>query len=612
MRSIALPAALLLAHPLACMAQSSPPQNRLDEVVVTANRVSRSADATLASVDVIVREDIARSGARSAADVLEGLSGVDLARNGGDGKSTSLFLRGTESDHVLVLIDGIRIGSATTGSAALQDIPASLIDRIEVVRGPRSSLYGSEAIGGVVQIFTRRGADGGFRPHAHLGAGNHHAFEIGAGARSGTDRGWLAVDASTRYTSGENACNGRPSPGGAGCFNFDFDHDGFRQNAASLSGGLALGDSGQVTAHWLETRGDNEFDGSTVNRAHTRQQSLGASAELRPAEGWRSRLSLGQSRDESDNYLDGDFRSRFDTRRDQIGWLNELALGDAQALTLGADWSRDRVAGTTAYAEDARSNVGVFGQWQLEQDAHRVDTSLRHDDNQQFGRRNTGNIAWGYLFPGQVRVTAAYGTAYKAPTFNELYFPNFGNPELRPERSRSVELGLAGGDSLRWRLAAYQTRISDLIAYDAALQAPDNIDRARIRGIELRADTRLAAWSLAGSLDWLDPRHLGSGANHGHLLPRRSRTHLRVDAGRDFGATRLDLTWRAAGPRYDDLANTRRLGGYATLDLALAHALDPAWTFKASLTNLFDKDYATAAFYNPPGRGLFFSIHYQL
>ena len=209
-----------------------------------------------------------------------------------------------------------------------------------------------------------------------------------------------------------------------------------------------------------------------------------------------------------------------------------------------------------------------------------------------------------------MRLTATYGTAYKAPSFNELYFPRFGNPDLRPERARSAEVGLAGGERMRWHLSAYQTHISDLIAYDASIGAPDNIDRARIRGLELRLDTGLAAWRLAGSLDWLDPRHRGQGALHGNLLPRRSRAHLRLDAGRDFGATRLDLNWRAAGHRYDDLANTRRLGGYATLDLTLSQALDPAWRLKASLTNLFDKDYATAAFYNPPGRGLFFSLHY--
>ena len=609
MQSHLLRAALLLAFPAVACGQTPIP--RLESTIVTANRGARSADATLAPVSMIESEQIERSQAGSAAELLRGLPGVSIANNGGAGKTTSVFLRGTESDHVLVLIDGVRIGSATTGAAALQDFPAELIERVEVVRGPRSSLYGSEAMGGVIQIFTRRGSEG-VQPRLTIGAGSRNRFDSSVGVSLGGLQAWLNLDAGTRYTSGINACTGKPSPGGAGCFTVEPDRDGYRRRNASVAGGWRFGATTEIDAHWLETRGDNEFDGSFTNRSRSRQQVLGAKLRTSPLEPWAITLALGRSRDESEKYRDGVFGSRFDTRRDSASWQNDVALGDSHLLTLGADWLRDNVDGTTAYGEDSRDNTGVFGQYQARLGSHDVEVSLRRDDNQQFGEHTTGGIAWGYALSGALRLTAAYGTAYKAPTFNELYFPGFGNPTLEPERSRSVELGLAGGEgALRWSFNLFQTRISELIAFDAAVGAPGNVSSARIRGAEAGASWLREHWQARVSASLLDPKHLGNDANRGNVLPRRARQALRVDLDRQLGDTRLGLTLLAAGKRYDDLANTRRLGGYTTVDLRAEHRLGHGWRVLATLSNLFDKDYQTAAFFNQPGRSLFVSLRYQ-
>lgn len=604
-----LRAALLLALPAAAHAQAQAP-TVLDTTIVTANRSARTVDATLAAVSVIDRAQIERSQAGSAAALLQGLPGISIANNGGPGKNTSVFLRGTESDHVLVLVDGVKIGSATSGSAALQDIPAELIDRIEVVRGPRSSLYGSEAIGGVIQIFTRR-ERGAPKPRVAVGVGSRGSHDSHAGLSLGSEDAWFNLDAGTAYTSGINSCTGKPSPRGAGCFTIEPDRDGYRRRDASLSGGWRMAPGTELDAHWLETRSVNDFDGSFVNQAESRQQVLGARLRTAPTEYWTLSVAIGRSRDESDNFRDNVFATRFDTRRDSASWQNDLALGDAHLLTVGVDWLKDTVDSTNNYAEDSRDNTGVFAQFQSRLGGHDLEFSLRRDDNQQFGGRNTGGVAWGYLLPGAVRMTAAYGTAFKAPTFNELYFPGFGNPDLVPERSRSVELGLSGHLGLDWNLSLFQTRVSDLIAFDAAVAAPGNVDTARIRGIEAGAAWATAAWQASASASLIDPRHLGSGPNHGNLLPRRAKQTLRVDLDRKLGDARLGLTWLAAGKRYDDLANTRELGGYGTLDLRAERDLGAGWRIVATLSNLFDKDYHTAAFFNQPGRSLFVTLRYH-
>lgn len=583
----------------------------LAPVVVTASRTAETADETLASVTVITREDIERTQALSVEEVLRGLAGISIANNGGLGKNTSLFLRGTESDHVLVLIDGIKVGSATLGQAAFQDFPLEQIERIEVVRGPRSSLYGSEAIGGVIQIFTRRGG-GPIRPYFSAGAGTHSTSSLVAGLQGGGERSWFHLGLSNLDTQGFNACTGKPFPGGAGCFTIEPDADGYRNRAGSLRLGHRFDNGAEVDFHALRAKGQNEFDGTFVNESESVQQVIGGRLKFSPLSRWQVSLSAGQSRDESDNLLNGAFRSRFDTRRDLFSLQNDFALGANQLATIGFDHQNDRVDSTTAFPVTSRRNEGFFAQYLARLGALDLQASLRHDDNEQFGGETTGSAAWGYELIKGLRFTASYGTAFKAPTFNELFFPGFGNPNLQPEESRSVEVGLEGiGRAWRWSLHAYQTQVDNLIAFDAATFLPQNIDEARLRGIEGIANGTVAGWRIAAHATLLDPENRSSGPNRGKVLPRRAEQSFRLEVDRDIGRATLGATVVAEGRRFDDLANTRRLGSYATVDLRAEYRPHKDWAVQLKVGNVLDKDYETAAFFPQDGTNVFVTLRYR-
>ncbi|MCB1905057.1 MAG: TonB-dependent vitamin B12 receptor [Gammaproteobacteria bacterium] len=599
---------LLSAVPWLMLGASGVCAVELNPVVVTATRTAVTADDTLASVSVITRDDIERQQAQSVEELLRGLPGVSVTRNGGLGKVATIFLRGSESDQVLVLIDGIKVGSASIGATAFHDLPVHQIERIEIVRGPRSSLYGSEAIGGVIQIFTRKGG-GEIKPNFSLGGGSHDTIEATAGISGGGERGWFNINLSGLDTDGFNSCDGEP--GVAGCFTTEPDRDGYRNESGSLRAGYRFENGVEFDAHALRSSADSDFDGGFQNESETAQQVLGASLSFSPIDLWRISLTAGQSRDESDYYKDGAFVSRFDTKRDTLTLQNDLTISDDHMITLGGDYQEDQVD-TTAYRADSRDNTGLFAQYQGTLAEHDLQLSLRNDDNEQFGDRTTGSAAWGYRLSDGLRLSLSYGTAFKAPTFNELYFPFFGNLDLQPEESESVELGLYGQSFLGgWSVNIYETTIEDMIAYDANSGLAANIDKARIRGLEATLTTSVSDWDLNASLTLLDPENRSVGANDGNQLPRRAKRGFRLDADRRFGQFALGATLHAEGKRFDDLGNTREIGGYATLDLRAEYSFAPDWRLQLRIENLFDENYETASFYNQPGTSAFLTLRYQ-
>ncbi|MGH8474469.1 MAG: TonB-dependent vitamin B12 receptor [Methylococcales bacterium] len=598
-------AALLLLDPFPSISVE------LDPVIVTATRTPRTADDTLASVSVIDREDIERQQAQSVQDLLRGLPGVGIANNGGLGKATSVFLRGTESDHVLVLIDGVKAGSASLGTTQFQNIPVEQIERIEVVRGPRSSLYGSEAIGGVIQIFTRKGG-GGLKPFFSIGGGSFRTFNASAGISGGGEQGWFNLSGSGLDTAGFNACNGKPSPGGAGCFTLEPDKDGFRNLSGSLRAGYHFENGLDVDAHALVASGKTKFDGTFVNESESLQGVFGGTLRYSPFEIWDITLTAGRSLDESDNFLNRTFQTRFDTARDSLFFQNDVSIAEDHLLTLGFDYQADRVDSTTAFTVRSRDNKGLFAQYQGSYASHDLQLSIRRDDNEQFGVRTTGGAAWAYELSEGLRFSASFGTAFKAPTFNELYFPGFGNPGLGPETSRSLEFGLIGKDSWgNWSLNVYETHVDDLIAFDSSRFAPANIDQALIRGLEATLNLRIVGWNLNTNLTLLDPENRSGGSNHGNVLPRRAEQSFRVDADRRFGDFQVGATIQGEGRRFDDLGNTRRLGGYSVVDLRGEYIFSKEWRLQARIVNLLDKNYETAAFFNQQRRSWFLTLRYE-
>ena len=616
--------AIALALPAVASAQLAPLQATadLDQVVVTATRTAAPVADSLFPVQVIDRDAIERSQARSLPDLLRGRAGIDLGNQGGFGKLSTLFLRGTESDQVLVLVDGVRIGSATAGLVSFQDIPVDQIDRIEIVRGPRSSLYGSEAVGGVIQIFTRHD-QGGFAPRFRVGIGSHNLREASAGFGGGNERGWYGADVAWQRTDGINACRGRgpdfsiPFDFGAGCYVDEPDRDGYRNASLNLRGGIDLGETVKLEAHALRAEAFNEYDGSIYggNEADNVQQALSAKLAWTPSQRATVTAQVGRSDDESDNTFNDHAGSKthvgnFDTHRYTASLQGDFSVAEGQVLSAGADWQRDRIDSNTAFAVDRRDNTGVYVEYQGRFGAQLLQASLRNDDNEQFGQHATGSLGWGLEFGQGFKLTASYGTAFKAPTFNDLYYPFYSNPDLKPETSRSANIGISQhAQNWNWTLDAYETRVDDLISYDAAIFLPNNIDKARIRGVEFTVDTTLAGWDLGAQLSHTDPRNR-SGFNDGNWLPRRARDTGRIDLDRAFGAFRVGATLNGSGPRYDDAANSMRLGGFATTDLRFEYAFDSDWTLQARATNVFDRHYETVAWYNQPGREFGLSLRY--
>lgn len=594
----------------------------LDDVIVTANRSETSAAASIVPAQSITRAQIERSQARSLPELLRGRAGIDIVNQGGAGKLGTLFLRGTGSGQTLILLDGVRIGAATTGMAALQDIPLDLIERIEIVRGPRSSLYGSEAIGGVIQLFTRRDT-GAPALQARIGIGSHRLRDGRVGIGGALERGWFGAGLAWRDGDGIDACRGRPpdlddpADFGAGCLVDQADRDGYRNASLNLRGGLHLTDALTLEASVLRSDAGNAYDGNAFggNQADLTQQTLGGKLIWTPAPGRRITAMVGRADDRSSNdYRDGGRRthvSDFDNRRDTASLQGDFDLGARHLLSAGLDWQRDAIDSNIDYPVRSRRNGAVFTEYRGDFGAHRLQLAVRHDDDSQFGGHLTGSLGWAWSPTPGWQLRASHGTGFRAPTFNDLYFPFYGNPKLKPETSRSFDLGVSLEHG-RWRLAldAYQTRIDDMIGYDALSQAPANLDRARIRGIEVAASATVGGWALAVQLSHLDPRNRSAGARFDNWLPRRARNGGRLDIDRRHGRFRFGATLSASGERHDDADNLHRLPGHALFALRAEYAIGPQWSLLARVDNVFDRRYETAWWYNQPGREYGLDLRY--
>lgn len=604
----------LLASSLCARAAGTDDAGVQDPVVVTATRTAITVDGALSSVSVITRDDIDRLQPVSLADLLTGLPGVTFAQAGGLGQQTSLFLRGTNSSHTLLLVDGVRVGSVSAGLPAFEQIPVDQIERIEIVRGPRSSLYGADAIGGVIQIFTRHGRrDGRLAPSMRLTTGNRGTVDGQLGLSGGDRHAWYNLSLGGHYTRGINACRNGAGTVFAGCLVNEPDRDAYRNYNALANGGYRWDNDAELAATYLRSRNYVEFDGAPYgNQALNIQQVAGARLSFGPLAFWRVTLQAGQNLDKSTTYDNGSFVRYADSRRNQASWQNDLTLAEDQLLSLGVDHQREHLDSDTGYLTSQRGDTGVFAQYQAGFGRQEIQLSARHDHNQQFGNHNTGAAAWGYHFDDGLRFSASYGTAFHAPTFNDLYYPyGNGNPELKPEQSRSAELGLAQQQHRwNWALNAYETRIDQLIALDSDYY-PMNISKARIRGLEGQLGLNLGGWRWQGYLTVQKPENDDGGVDDGRWLPRRPQRTARIDLDRRIGAMSFGATWNVSGKRYDDAANLHRLGGYATTDLRASYAFAPGWTLEGRLANAFDRRYETVYYFNQPGRSWYLTLRYS-
>jgi len=588
----------------------------LPGVVVTATRAETLQNELAAGATVYTRQDIERLQVKTLPDLFKGTLGVDIAQSGGYGQTTDLFLRGTNPGHVLVLIDGIKVGSVTTGTMPYELIPIDQIERVEIVRGPQSSLYGSEAIGGVIQIFTRKGSHGDDKPHVSLqaGGGSYDTAHTAGTVSGNLGRNWYNLGVSHIDSAGFNAKQ-----------HSDPDRDGYENTGVNARFGHRFANAAEIEGFFLRSQGTNQYDSSFGgNNSAFINQVFGLTGQMDVRKNWHTLLRLGRSTDDLDTFFpDGSFESRYNTTRWNASWLNQVRLSDAHQLTVGADYRLDEVAsgdldtyspGFNTYSQKSRYDAGLFSELHSRVlERHFLNASVRGDKNEAFGDYVTGNVGWRYNSAIGINPFASFGNAFKAPTFNELYWPNTGfgggNPHLKPEESQSVEVGVSGvHKQVQWELRAYHTDVDQLISG----WPPVNINKARIEGIEAQLVTDFLGWHHKLNLNVLDPVDVATGLR----LQRRADKSLSFDLSRSIGVFDVGAAVLAQGDRPDIDYNTYpyqrvSLHGFVTVDLRAAWHINKNWLLSGKLNNLLDENYQTVNGYNTPDRNFFVSIHYN-
>lgn len=565
----------------------------LDPVEVTATRSELAIKKTLASVTLITREDIEKSQAPSVPELLSLQAGLDITRAGGAGSNVSIFTRGSNSNHTLILIDGVRVNTAVQGSFDLGHLPVAMVERIEIVRGPRAALWGSDAIGGVIQIFTRDP-----QQFVELRAGSYGRAELDVGFGVGdADNNFGAVIGYGRLR-GFSATN-------PAAYGFNPDDDGYNNRHLLLRGQASLGGQ-HLSAFALATNANIEFD---QGETHQEDHQIGLSLAGDLNEQWQHSLSLSQS---YENLETPAYGSVYGSRRLALDWVNTITASEHNRFNLGVNWSNEKgrsIDYDVTSIDESRRNVGLFASWLGEFSINRFELTVRHDDNSQFSGKTTAQAAWGIQINDDLRLRAGWGQGFRAPNFNELYYPGFfgfyaGNPNLKPEESNSFELGLHWDQSAnqQWEVSAYRTRVDNLISFEGKTPADVvdyhaiNINKAALDGAELQYQFSGDVFSLKANASWLDARNDITDAK----LLRRADRKLNVQ-----GNIKLNEQWswgldfQAASARPDFGAPS---GGYGRIDARLSYDFAQAWTIEARIENLGDKDYELIPGYNTAGR----------
>jgi len=589
------------ATPL-CHAQTAPAS--LSETLVTATRTEQALTDVVADVTVIDRAELERSGASGLADVLARQPGLSMARNGGPAGTTSVFVRGAESRFTAVIIDGVRIDSQSTGGASWNAIPLSQIERIEIVRGPAAAVYGSDALGGVIQIFTRRGEQGS-APAIRVGAGSHGTYKADA-SLSGREGAFdYALGLSREVSQGFNVQPAGNNP----------DRDGHRHSGATASLGWQLNAAHRLEATALSSDQDAQYDGSRAGRDdHALQQlrTVGLQWLAQWSDSHRTRLSTSQSRD---RYETRPSPYVTDTRITSHLLHNEWRLG-AHQWTADIERREDQLDNaSTVPTRTQRSQDALALGYGLHSGPHTAQLNLRHDQDSEFGGKTTGSLAYAYALTPAWRASASAGTAFRVPTLFQR-FSIYGTPDLRPESSRNIEFALRyAGAGRNASVVAYRNRVDNLITYvsgpgsciNGTASFPGcygNTARAQYSGLTLSGDQRVGATLLRASLDLMNPKDLDTGKQ----LRRRAQRQATLGAEQRVGDWHLGGEVQLVAHRFDDANNTQRLGGYGVLNLHASTSLGSDWTLLARIDNLGDKFYQTTRGYATAGRSLYLGL----
>ena len=590
----------------------------LGDVSVTATRTPLIADQEVAPVIVIGREQLQLAQGQDVAAVLRRYAGFDMAANGGAGQPASLFLRGTNSTHTLVMIDGVRINPDNGFGSALQNIRLSDIERIEIVKGPRASLYGSDAIGGVINIITKKAAQG-LRYGAHLGAGRYGTYDDGGNFSYGQGDSGLGISADDFHTDGFPAVAGTSFDSG--------NHD----RTLTLDGYTQLGGLDLSLKHW-QSKGYTQYTGFDSNPPFGlipfdedfQDQTTSLGAVFHPLQAWRSDLTLSHMQDETDQNQVDTFNfppapDHVHTQRTALDWQNDFALSDIQLLTAGLYTESDHTATESfgsLYDETHRVNA-LYAEDDLDFGSQRLVLAGRDTHDQEFGNHLTWNVDYGYDLDALTKLTAGAGTAFRAPTATER-FGFDGNPNLQPETSQNLELGVRRKltDTQELSVSVFRNDLDDLIVFQPmpTVSNPfagenENVDRARVKGIEFSHVLSLASWDWRNDLIFQDPQDLVTNTT----LLRRAKRSLTSNLSWHDDLTSASLNLLFTGQRSDVDFNTGAPvtdAGYVLTSVSLHRELGEGFGLLLRFENLFDVRYQTADGYNTAGRSLFLQLEY--
>jgi vitamin B12 transporter len=583
---------------LTAVAAASAHAANLDDVVVSATRSEQRLADVVADITVVDRDQLNQQAGRSLEDVMAKLPGVQITRNGGPGTDTTLYLRGASKQHTAVYIDGIRVDAQNgSGGAQWESLPVDLIDRIEVLRGPAGAVYGSDALAGVVQIFTKRGEDG-VHPFMGVGAGTYGSRKEEAGLSGAHGLVDYALGVSYAKSKGfDSKTDGAHNE----------DRDGYTRKSANARVGLQLSRAHRLDLTALTSKSDAGYDATKStqdDRAIRKLDAYGLTWAAQWTEGFRTNLSVSES---TNRYqTTGTSFYEAETRLRTVLLQNEWKLGSGQ-LSLALERREDALENTGLKNTNRkeRDQTGIAVGYGAKYGAHTVQLNARSDDDSDFGRKNTGGVGYGWDFAPQWRVTASASTGFRVPSLYQR-FSAYGDPALAPEESRNKEVGL------RWAhqgnhlgVTLYHNKLKNLVSYQKGLGSCGmsscyvNVDRALLQGITIAGAYRTGMLKWYGSVDFQNPKNEETGK----LLERRSRRFATLGVDAFIKEWTLGAEMQAASRRYngkDDKVMT--LGGYTLFNLSASRQIARDFTLTARLDNLMDKDYTLAKDYATAGR----------
>ncbi|RJX64929.1 TonB-dependent receptor [Vibrio sinensis] len=579
-----------------------------ETVVVTASRFETQVSDTIAPIEVVTREEIDAIQAKSLSDILRRLPGIQVANQGGIGQGSELYIRGRSTKNTLVLFNGVRVGSATLGYANLSSMPIAGIERIEVLRGPRAAVHGSDAVSGVINIITARGQDAS--SSVKVGAGSFGSHEASANLATSSDNGaWMNISAAYQKSDGYNVQPESTTPD-------DIDKDGFDTHYLVLDVGKELTPDFMIKANGFYQKHNVEYDNPWVGTDQT-DNELYSAAFIGEYKNDRlfSNVTLATNYDDATSYGQGVDASSISTSRYAASWDNKFQSSDSVSFVSGLDWYQDNVENeSTAMTTDSRNNTALYIGSYLAQGDLSAELNLRWDDNSAYGSFTTYQLGADYKISDTLKIVGMYGTAFKAPSFNELYWPlrctswgcYSGNPDLEPEETQSAEIAIEAtfmGADLR--LGVYHSDVEKMIASNGVTQI--NINEAAITGYELTGHFYTGPLSHSVSYDYLDTEDKSTG----YELARRAKHNAKWNMMYVLEAWQFDLSYLYQGSRFDDQDNTTKLGAYSLVDIAASYYFANGLVVGAKVGNLFDENYETAENYKTPERNYYASVAYQ-